>query len=145
MHVPTVLAFGLANFPLIYGLAAASVPVIIHLLNRRKFREVRWAATRFLLAAVQKNSRKIKVEQWLLLAVRTMVIILAVTAMAKPFLEQPRRRPRRGRRDSGRHWVLVLDGSLSMDYRPRRRHRGSSSAKEIARAARQGRPAGRRA
>ena len=41
---------------LLYGLAAASVPIIIHLLNRRKFREMPWAAMRFLLAAIRKNS-----------------------------------------------------------------------------------------
>src|SRR4051812_1854778 len=69
-HVPTLLAFGLANSALIYGLAAASVPIIIHLLNRRRFREVQFAAMRFLIAAVKKNSRKIRIEQWLLLAVR---------------------------------------------------------------------------
>ena len=87
MQPPILFSLGLANYPLIYGLAAASAPLIIHLLNRRKFREVPWAAMRFLLAAVRKNSRRIQIEQWLLLAVRTLVIILVVTAMAKPFLE----------------------------------------------------------
>ena len=111
---PIVLALGLANSPLIYGLAAASVPIIIHLLNRRKFREVPWAAMRFLVAAVKKNSRRIRVEQWLLLAVRTLVIVLAVLAMAKPFLESLGGGPLlAGRRT---HRVIVLDGSLSMGY-----------------------------
>ena len=111
---PIVLALGLANPVLIYGLAGASLPVIIHLLNRRKFREVPWAAMRFLLAAVKKNSRRIRVEQWLLLAVRTLVIVLVVTAMAKPFLESLGAVPvLAGRRT---HRVLVLDGSLSMGY-----------------------------
>ena len=87
MRSPVLLAFGLANYPLIYGLGAASLPIIIHLLNRRKYREMPWAAMRFLIAAVRKNSRRIKIEQWILLAVRTLVIIFVVTAMAKPFLE----------------------------------------------------------
>ena len=34
--------------------AAASVPIIIHLLNRRRYRIVDWAAMRFLLAAEAK-------------------------------------------------------------------------------------------
>lgn len=106
------MALGLANFPLIYGLAAASLPVLIHLLNKRKHREVPWAAMRFLIAAIRKNSRRIKVEQWILLAVRTLVIVLAVSAMAKPFLESLGALPViAGRRT---HRVLVLDGSLSM-------------------------------
>ena len=73
------------------GSAAASVPIVIHLLNRRKFREVPWAAMRFLLAAIRKNRRRIRIEQWLLLAIRTLIILLVVTAMAKPFLEAVRR------------------------------------------------------
>ena len=80
-------ALGFANAPLLYALAAAAVPIVIHLLNRRKFREVPWAAMRFLLAAIRKNRRRIRIEQWLLLAIRTLVVLLVVTAMAKPFLE----------------------------------------------------------
>ena len=87
MHLPLVWALGFANVPLLYALAAASVPIMIHLLNRRKFREVPWAAMRFLLAAIRKNRRRIRIEQWLLLAIRTLIVLLVVSAMAKPFLE----------------------------------------------------------
>src|SRR5246127_210171 len=84
---PIVLALGLANPALMWGLGAASVPIILHLLNKRKYREMPWAAMRFLLAAIRKNSRRIRIEQWILLAVRTLLIIFVVLAMAKPFLE----------------------------------------------------------
>ena len=53
--MPLIWALGFANAPLLYGLAAASVPILIHLLNRRKFREVHWAAMRFLLAAIRQE------------------------------------------------------------------------------------------
>src|SRR3954471_16566153 len=109
-----VFAFNFANVSMLGGLAAASVPIIIHLLNRRKFREMRWAAMRFLMAAIRKNSRRIRIEQWLLLAVRTLLILLVVLAMAKPYLESLGALPvLAGRRT---HRVLVLDGSLSMAY-----------------------------
>src|SRR5436305_2834802 len=109
-----VFAFNFANVSMLGGLAAASLPIIIHLLNRRKFREMRWAAMRFLMAAIRKNSRRIRIEQWLLLAVRTLLIILVVLAMAKPYLESLGALPvLAGRRT---HRVLVLDGSLSMAY-----------------------------
>src|SRR4051794_9838337 len=113
--LPLVFAFNFANVSMLGGLAAASLPIIIHLLNRRKFREMPWAAMRFLLAAVRKNARRIRIEQWLLLAVRTLLIILIVTAMAKPFLESQGLPVLAGRRT---HRVLVLDGSLSMAYAP---------------------------
>ncbi len=113
MSFVPVWALGFANAPLLYGLAAASIPIVIHLLNRRKFREVPWAAMRFLLAALRKNRRRIRIEQWLLLAVRTLILLLIVAAMAKPFLEAF------GAVIVGRrtHRVLVLDASLSMGYK----------------------------
>jgi hypothetical protein len=108
-----IWALGFANPLLLYGLAAASIPIVIHLLNRRKFREMPWAAMRFLLAAIRKNRRRIRIEQWLLLAIRTLIILLVVAAMAKPFLEAF------GAVIVGirTHRVLVLDSSLSMGYK----------------------------
>lgn len=107
---PPILALGFANAGLLYGLAAAAIPILIHLLNRRKRREVRWAAMRFLEAALAKNQRRIRVEQWLLLAIRCLLVLLVVAAMAKPFLESfgnviPGRRT---------HRVIVVDASMSM-------------------------------
>ncbi len=114
MNVPIIFALSFANPLLLWGLAAASLPIIIHLLNRRKFREMQWAAMRFLIAAMQRNSRRIRLEQWLLLAIRTLIILLVVAAMAKPFLESLGALPIIAGRRS--HHVLVLDGSLSMAY-----------------------------
>src|ERR1700754_4860074 len=94
---------------------AASIPIILHLLNRRRFREEPWAAMRFLLAAIRKNQRRIRIEQWLPLAVRTLLTIRAVGAMAKPFLEDGGLPILAGQRT---HRVIVLDGSLSMAYSP---------------------------
>jgi hypothetical protein len=116
LNPPVLFALGFANLPMLYGLGAASLPIIIHLLNRRKFRETRWAAMQFLLAAIRKNYRRIRLEQWLLLAVRTLVVILVVLAMAQPFLESLGAIPvLAGQRT---HRVIVLDGSLSMAYTP---------------------------
>ena len=42
---------------------AVSIPIIIHLLNRKRYRIVPWAAMRFLLAAQRKTSRKVRIEQ----------------------------------------------------------------------------------
>ncbi len=107
-----IWALGFANLPLLYALAAAGVPVLIHLLNRRRFKEVSWAAMQFLLAAVRRNRRRVRIEQWLLLAIRTLVVLLVVMALAKPFLETF------GAVIAGlrTHRVLVLDNSLSMGY-----------------------------
>jgi uncharacterized membrane protein len=67
------------------GAAAVSVPIIIHLLNRRKFRIVDWAAMDFLLEADKKNRRRVRLENWLLLFLRCLAVFLIGLLLARPF------------------------------------------------------------
>jgi hypothetical protein len=63
----------------ILGLTAAgliSIPIIIHLLNRRRFKVVQWAAMDYLLKAMRRNRKRLKFEQWLLLTTRCSLILL---------------------------------------------------------------------
>ncbi len=64
-------------------MALASIPIIIHLLNRRRFRIREWAAMKFLLESVRKNRRRIRIEEIILLALRTLVLVLLATAIAR--------------------------------------------------------------
>lgn len=120
---------------------AASVPVIIHLLNRRRFRIVNWAAMRFLLAAQKKNARKLRIEQVLLLLLRMLLLILLVVAMAsvtpwgdrfwsKTLPESFATSTPAGRRT---HRIILIDGSFSMSATS-----GDSSSFERARQLAQG-------
>ncbi len=95
-------------------LGAAAAPLLIHLWSRRKFREVPWAAVAFLMAAMRKNARRMQLQQWLLLAVRTLLIVLVVLAVAEPFDE----RLSAGVGSATAHKIIVLDCSYSMAYRP---------------------------
>src|SRR6476620_1746033 len=83
----SILAFGFGNLLMLGWLAAAAAPILIHLWNKRRYREVSWAAIEYLMAAMRKNSRRMWLEQWLLLAVRTLIVALIVIAVAQPFLE----------------------------------------------------------
>ena len=105
---------------MLWWLAAAAAPLLIHLLSRRRYREVSWAAMEYLLAALQKRSRRLRFEHWLLLAVRTGLIISIVIAVAGPYVEKLG-----GTSVAGNpvHRVLVLDGSYSMAYKPADRSR----------------------
>ena len=69
---------------LLWGLALGAAPLIIHFFNKRAYRETSWAAMRFLLEAVRKNSRRLRIEQLILLAVRTLILLLVVLALAEP-------------------------------------------------------------
>src|SRR5437773_9230511 len=66
------------------GLALASIPIIIHILNRRRYKTVNWAAMEFLLRAMKKNRRRLKFEQWILLATRCAVLVLIAPALSRP-------------------------------------------------------------
>ncbi len=116
MFVPSsLLAFGFGNLLMLGWLAAAAAPILIHLWNKRRYREVSWAAIEYLLAAMRKNSRRMRLEQWLLLAVRTLIIVLVVLAVAQPYMEQIGLSFVAGQRTLK---VLVIDGSFSMAYKP---------------------------
>ena len=79
-----ILAFGFGSPLMLWGLAAGAIPIVIHLLHRRRFQTVPWAAMRFLLAATKKQSRRIKLEQLLLLLIRTLIILLVALALSRP-------------------------------------------------------------
>ena len=55
---------------------SSAIPIIIHLLNRRRFKVVQWAAMDYLLKAMRRNRKRMKFEQWLLLATRCTLILL---------------------------------------------------------------------
>lgn len=115
------LAFGFATPLLLWGGLLAVSPLLIHLLFRRQYRDVTWGAMQFLVAAAKRRSRWSQVDQWLLLAVRTLIPLLAALALAGPFLD--------GAIGSATsvpvHRVLVLDVSLSTQAREDGRTRWS--------------------
>ena len=100
--------------PILWGLFAASVPVIIHLLNRRRFRIVKWAATSFLLKASRESRGKKKLKHFLILACRALAIAALIFAVARPLIG--------GFLGSGSGSVgtvvLILDRSASMETKP---------------------------
>ncbi len=68
------------------GLLATAVPVVIHLLSRRRTVDVTWAAMRFLRVADDRNRRRLQLEDLLLLALRCAVLALLALAAAGPVL-----------------------------------------------------------
>jgi hypothetical protein len=126
--MPPLFALGWIDATMLGWLAVAAAPILIHLWNRRRYRDTPWAAMIFLAAAVRRRHRRILLEQWLLLAVRTLLIVAVVAAVAQPYWEQSGSMPTAGGRT---HRVLVFDASYSMDYRVAGKSR-LEAAKEIA-------------
>src|SRR5512134_1370486 len=69
---------------MLFGIAAVSIPIIIHLLNRRRFQKVVWAAMRFIQASVEKNQKRMRIEDMILLALRCLILALLALALARP-------------------------------------------------------------
>jgi Mg-chelatase subunit ChlD len=115
--------FGLWETALAVAAGAVSIPIIIHLLNRRRFRVVVWAAMQFLLNAQKQNTRKIRLEQLILLAMRILILLLIVLAMASvsPWAEKvwsyfwPDAAGFITTRTGRTHKIIVIDASMSMN------------------------------
>lgn len=106
-----MLAFAFLNPALLWLLPLIAVPIVIHLLNRRRYQRVKWAAMEFLLAALKRNRRRLQMQQWLLLLLRTLAVLFLVLLVCRPQL---------GGNVFGTsrtHHVVVLDDSLSMSQR----------------------------
>jgi hypothetical protein len=105
-----MLTWFLNPWMLLGGLAIAS-PILIHLLNKRRFKIVEWAAMDFLFEADKKNRRRVQLENFILLALRCLALLLLALLLARPFLpsgvSQLLQKAQRFER------VLVIDDSLS--------------------------------
>ena len=67
-----------------WGLPLAAAPLLIHLINLLRHRQVKWAAMEFLLASQRKYRTRVLLRQLLLLALRTLAIAGIVLALAQP-------------------------------------------------------------
>jgi len=97
----------------LWALVAAAGPFLIHLLNRRRYRVLQWAAMDFLRDAIRRNRRFLILRDLLLLALRTLAVLLFVLAMARPYRLATRHE---GFAGEPVHAVLVIDNSQSMGY-----------------------------
>lgn len=75
------------NPAFLFGMAAASIPVIIHLLNLKKLQKIEFSTLAFLKELQKSKLRRIKIKQWLLLALRVLIILLLVFAFSRPTLK----------------------------------------------------------
>lgn len=95
------------------AVALALLPILIHLLSRRRYRREPWAAMLFLKRAHRRTRRRLRLENWLLLLLRTAAILLFGFAVARPVLS--RAAVPRGIGTDRHDHVLILDDSASMN------------------------------
>lgn len=94
------------------GLAALSVPVIIHLINRERRDVVQFPSLMFLQRIPYRSVRRQKLRHILLLTLRCLALAIVVMAFARPFVR--RQGATRGAGTGARELVVLVDRSYSM-------------------------------
>jgi len=95
-------------------LAAALIPIILHLLNRQKLKTIPFSSIKFLKELQSKRIRQVKIYQILIILIRMLFIIFLVLAFARPTLKSLFSSTLKGARTTA---VILLDNSLSMQAR----------------------------
>ena len=107
------LTFLTASFA-IAGAIGASIPLILHLLNRERARRLIFSTVRFIQMSHQTNVRRHKLKRLLLLLMRILMLALLGLAFARPFFADA---PVITQKTGGkRNAVIILDTSYSMQY-----------------------------
>lgn len=96
---------------LLLGLPLVALPIIIHLINQRRFQTVRWGAMMFLLTANRMARGYARIRQWLIMAFRMAAIAALVFAISRPMASGWLGLAAGGRPDTT---IIVLDRSPSM-------------------------------
>ena len=73
---------------LLAGLAAAAIPILLHLLARREPPTIVFPAVRYLVTTTREHQRRLKLQNWLLLCLRTLLLVLLVLAAAAPSIPE---------------------------------------------------------
>ena len=90
---------------MLLGLLGVSIPLMLHLFNRRRQNRREWGAMMFLEASLAQRRRRVLVEEILLLATRCLIVAFAALAFARPFVSAR----------SAVLWVIIgLSGILSV-------------------------------
>ncbi len=95
-------------------LPLASLPIIIHLINQRRYQTVRWGAMMFLLTANRMARGFARLRQWLIMALRMAAIAGLIFAISRPLASGWLGLAAGGRPDTT---IIVLDRSPSMQQR----------------------------
>lgn len=101
------------NIILLGGAAAISIPIIVHLFNRSRFRQVRWGAMHLLDTTMQVQKRRLKIENLLLMLLRCLIPLCLAFCMSRPVWTGASALLGEAKTSL----VVLIDNSYSLDYR----------------------------
>lgn len=94
------------------GLAAASIPIVLHMLRRAPTQEMPFSLVRFLKPSQPKLTKRSSIEHWPLMLLRILALVLIGLAFARPFLREVI--PLAGSDDVVQSVTILIDKSASM-------------------------------
>src|SRR5205085_48951 len=97
----------------LWALAAAPLPLVLHLINRTKAKRVPFTALQFIEQSLAQQSIKYKLREFLLLLLRVLMLIFLALLLSRPFV---RSRFFSFSQKVQSTAILVLDDTLSMSY-----------------------------
>ena len=71
----------------LFGLAAVSIPLIIHLFSKFRTQNVEFSTIRFIQDLEHETIRNIKIKQWIILLLRMIIILALVILFSRPVME----------------------------------------------------------
>jgi hypothetical protein len=69
---------------LLWALPLVGLPILIHLINQRRYQTRRWAPMMFLLQAERMNRGMARIRQWLILLLRTLAVLAFILGVCRP-------------------------------------------------------------
>ena len=109
---------------ILWGLPLVLLPVLIHLLNRLRYRSMNWAAMMFLLRATRSSTRHSRIKQLLVLLCRMLAVLCLVMALSRPQVGGWLGLALGGPPDTV---LMLLDRSASMEARDPNTHKSKRS------------------
>jgi hypothetical protein len=104
--------FNFLNPSILYALAIGAIPILIHLINRKRKKEVPFSTVHFLKQMVRKEMRRLQLRQILLLIIRTFILLLIVLVFARPTMKVSSSILSG---QSATEAVVIIDNSLSLN------------------------------
>ncbi|MCL1920111.1 MAG: BatA domain-containing protein [Kiritimatiellaeota bacterium] len=99
----------------LWALAAAAIPLMLHMFQRRRTVVTPFPTLRFLKAAQRRSSSRVRFENFLLWLLRTLLVVTIALAFAVPVLRSSTNDSSLLTR-SNRDIAIILDASYSMNY-----------------------------
>ena len=113
---------------LLAGLPLVALPLLIHLINRRRHRTVAWGAMMFLLDAKRMTRGMARLRHWLIMVMRMLAIAALVFAIARPLVSGRVGLTLGGAPDTT---IILLDRSASMQQQGPGQDRGCQPHRRV--------------